>query len=289
MPSPAAPGPDASRGRLEVLAAGVLWSFAGVFIKSIAAPPAVIALTRSFCAALVFAPFVRRLPSPRPAVLLASVLLYTGVVGLFVWSTKVTSAANAIILQYTAPAFVFGLEWLLLGGRPPRRDLLTLAGGMTGIAVIYLGSEAGDLLGISLALLSGLLFAAWMVLVRWARELDPVALTCANNLGAAILLLGPALLTASAWPTPPQILALAVMGAVQLGLPYLLFARGVKHVTSQEASLIVLVEPVLNPVWVALVVGEVPSRATLAGGVIILAALVARYAWPVGRPRGAAS
>ena len=272
-----------ARGRLEVLAAGLRWSLGGVVIKSIAAPAAVIAATRSLFAALVFFPFVRRRPAASVAVTLASTLAYTGVVGLFVWSTKMTTAANAIILQYTAPAWVFLIAWLSRGERPERRDLVTLAGGLIGITVIYLGSAAGDLPGISLAVLSGILFAAWMVLTHSARDLDPAAMTFVNNLGAVALLLPIALLGGGGWPTPMQALALAVMGTVQLGIPYLLFSRGVRSLRSQEASLIVLVEPVLNPLWVALVAGERPAPATFAGGVIILLTLALRYVVPLVR------
>jgi len=77
---------------------------------------------------------------------------------------------------------------------------------------------------------------------------------------------------------------LAVMGAVQLGLPYFLFSQGLKTIPLQEASLIALIEPVLNPLWVALVVGEIPSAATLSGGGIILVGLGVRYLWPMLSP-----
>ena len=277
----------AVRRRLEVLAAGILWSLGGVFIKSIAAPAPVIAATRSFFAALVFAPFVRRLPSPSLAAVAGSVVTYTGVVGLLVWSTKVTTAANAIILQYTAPAFVFLIE-ALRGARPSRRDLMTLAGGMAGVAVIYLGSEPGDLLGISTAIASGVFFAAWMVIAGAARGVDPLSLTVANNLGAAAILTPFALASHVGTPRPGPLLALALMGLLQLGLPYVLFTRSLGRISSSEASLLALAEPVANPVWVALFVGEVPSRATIAGGAVILATLALRYLWPMAPARAGA-
>lgn len=265
------------RGRLLLLFAGILWSLGGVFVKSIEAPAPVISTLRGLFAALVLLPLVRRRPSGDLRVMLSSIVLYTGVVGLFVWSTKLTSAANAIILQYTAPAFVFLIQLALLRRSPPPAERFTLAGGMVGIAIIYAGTSAGDFLGVSLAVLSGFLFAAWIVVLGNASDVDPVAMTVANNLGAAILLAPFALASGAALPPPSQLGALAVMGALQLGVPYLLFMRGVRAVGPQEASLIVLVEPVLNPIWVRLVVGETPAPTTLIGGAIVVLTLVVRY------------
>lgn len=280
------PASEATRGRLLALGAGLLWSMGGVFIKSIALPAPVIAALRSLFAGLAFLPFVRRAPARSPWVVAASVICYTVVVGLFVVSTKLTTAANAIILQYTAPAWVFLLEVVFRGARPDRRNTLTLLGGMAGITIIWFGSEPGDLLGISLALLSGVFFAAWMVLAAAVPDMDPVATTAVNNLGSAALLAPVAWSSAQGLPSTSALAVIAVMATFQLGIPYLLFSRAVKRISSQEASLIVLVEPVMNPVWVALFVGEVPSRATLLGGGVILAALALRYLWPARRPRG---
>ena len=135
--------------------------------------------------------------------------------------------------------------------------------------------------GVGVALLSGLFFAIYMTNLRFVRTTDARGLTLVNNLACAAALfpwvvfqLG---LTAGAAAT------LLVMGVVQLGVPYYLFSRGLEEISLQEASLIVLIEPVLNPIWVAVVFGEIPSRATLIGGGIVLLSLGARYAWPLAR------
>ena len=133
--------------------------------------------------------------------------------------------------------------------------------------------------GVSLALVSGLLFAGYMVNLQRAKDIDPVYLTWINNLVCALLLFW--FVQAQLALTANQVMILAVMGAVQLGAPYYLFSKGLQTVSLPEASLIALIEPVLNPLWVALIVGELPSTATVWGGALILFGLGVRYVWPL--------
>jgi drug/metabolite transporter (DMT)-like permease len=147
---------------------------------------------------------------------------------------------------------------------------------MTGIALLILSTAGGgDWRGLALGLASGAFFGGFILWMRRLRYADPIAITCLNNLGVALLFL----------PVLPHVAAvegralawLALMGAVQIALPYVLFSRGLSRVKGTEASLLTLVEPVLNPVWVALVIGELPSAATVAGGGLIVMALAMRY------------
>lgn len=209
--------------------------------------------------------------------LLVSVASYTAAISCFVLANKLTTASNAIVLQYTAPVFVFVFTRLVLGEPILRANLATLVSGMGGVAVIFLGSAGKpDAPGVAVALASGFLFAIYMVNLRFLRAMDPVNLTFVNNLVCALALLP--LVGSQLGVTGGQLLTLAVMGAVQLGVPYFLFSKGLESIAVQEASLIVLIEPVLNPVWVALVVGEIPAPSTLLGGGIILLGLAFRYA-----------
>lgn len=142
--------------------------------------------------------------------------------------------------------------------------------------------------GVLLALLSGLLFAAYMINLRRTTNVSPIYLTWINNAVCALLLL--LVVKSQLGLTWDQLGILAVMGAVQLGLPYFLFSKGLQTVSLQEASLIALIEPVLNPIWVAVTIGEIPSTATLTGGGMILMGLSVRYIWPLltGRVEAAA-
>lgn len=271
-----------SRGRLLILLAAVLWSFAGVFIKSLELHPLVITFYRSFFASLFFFLFVTRSGWEVSVPLLVSVTSYTAAISFFVWANKLTTAANAIILQYTAPIFVFLFVRLFFREPIAKSNLLTLFFGMVGIVIIFAGSWAEqDLQGVTVAAFSGFLFSIYMVNLRFLKGFNPFVLTFANNLVCSLALLP--LAASQLALSVDQILALAVMGVVQLGIPYYLFSKGLQSISVQEASLIVLIEPVLNPVWVALVVGEVPSAHTLAGGGVILFSLVLRYLWPLDR------
>ena len=271
---------EIKRGRLLILAAAVLWSLAGVFIKFLDLHAMTIVFYRSLFASLVFAPFVRRSQlQVRPATVV-SALSYTAAISAFVAANKMTTAANAIVLQYTAPVFVFLFTRLFWGEKISRRNGCALVIAMLGVGVIA-GDSAGEreMAGVMLALLSGVLLAVFMINLRRTRDVAPVYLTWVNN-GVCALLLLPVVESRLALSLD-QALILAVMGGVQLGLPYFLFSQGLRTVSLQEASLIALMEPVLNPLWVAWIVGEVPSVATLTGGALIVLGLGGRYFWPL--------
>jgi drug/metabolite transporter, DME family len=262
--------------RLFLLLAAVLWSLAGIFIKFLSLPPLTIVFYRSLFASLFFAFFAGRSTSFPRVPLLISMLSYAAAISAFVSANKITTAANAIALQYTAPMFVFILVRVLFQETIGNVNWFCLIFGMVGVGIIF-GGSAGqpEAVGVSIALLSGLLFAIYMVTLRYLREINPGTLTFLNNLACCLLLL-PFVRSELSLPFSEGWIV-AVMGVVQLGIPYWLFSKGVEKIRLQEASLIVLVEPVLNPIWVALAVGEVPSPATLAGGGLIVAGLLFRY------------
>ena len=267
-----------NQGRIFILLAGLLWSLAGIFIKSLELPAVVIVFYRSLFASLFFLFFLRKRRWEASFHLLISVTSYTAAISFFVFSNKLTTAANAIVLQYTAPIFVFLFIRLLFREPISKGNLVTLLLSMLGVAIIFTGSSGGqDLWGVSVAVLSGFLFAIYMMNLRFLAGFDPLVLTFINNLVCSIALLP--LMVPHSTPFGGQLLALAVMGVVQLGVPYFLFSKGLERLALQEASLIVLIEPVLNPIWVAWGVGEVPSTPTLIGGSVILFSLVLRYTW----------
>jgi drug/metabolite transporter (DMT)-like permease len=264
------------RARLCLLFAAVLWSLAGIFIKFLSLPPLTIVFYRSLFASLFFAFFVRRsIAVPRVA-LLVSALAYTAAISAFVSANKLTTAANAIALQYTAPMFVFMIVHFLFGEKITGASWISLVLGMLGIAVICAGSAGQpDAAGVMIALLSGLLFSIYMVSLRFLKEFNPGTLTFLNNLVCCLILLP--LVGSELSLSLKEGWIVAVMGVVQLGIPYWLFSKGLEQISVQEASLIVLIEPVLNPLWVALIVGELPSGATLVGGLCIVGSLAFRY------------
>ena len=274
------PDSNIARGRLLIVSAALLWSLAGVFIKFLDVPPLTIVFYRSFFACLIFTSFVRRADWRISGPVGLSVLTYSAAISAFVSANKLTTAANAIVLQYTAPIFVFLFSRIVLREKVTKLNGLALSAGMLGVAVISLDSAGEpEMAGVLLALLSGLLFAAYMINLRRTYNVSPIYLTWINNAVCALLLL--LVVKSQLVLTWNQLGILAVMGAVQLGLPYFLFSKGLQSVSLQEASLIALIEPVLNPIWVAVTVGEIPSTATLTGGGMILMGLGVRYIWPL--------
>ena len=268
------------RGRLLILAAAILWSLAGVFIKFLDIHPLAIVFYRSLFAALVFTPFLKRYDFRCNGTILVSVLSYTAAISAFVSANKLTSAANAIVLQYTAPIFVFLFSWLVMREKIAKGNIFALVVAMIGIGVISFDSAGEpEMTGVVLALLSGILFAGYMINLQRTKGISPVYLTWVNNLVCTFLVYW--FVQARLDLTAAQSMTLAVMGAVQLGAPYYLFSKGLQTVALPEASLIALIEPVLNPLWVALIVGELPSMATVWGGAMILLGLGVRYIWPL--------
>jgi drug/metabolite transporter (DMT)-like permease len=271
---------DVERGRLLIFSAAVLWSLAGVFIKFLDLHPLTIVFYRSLFASLVFAPFLRRQDWRFNGPVLLSVLSYTAAISAFVSANKLTTAANAIVLQYTAPIFVFLFSRLVLGEKISPLNGVALAAGMLGVGIISFDSAGQpEMAGVLLALLSGILFAVFMTNLPRTKDINPVYLTWINNLVCALALFW--IVKSRLALSAAELALLAVMGAVQLGMPYFLFSKGLRTVSLQEAALIALIEPVLNPLWVALAVAEIPSAATLAGGGMILLGLAARYVWPM--------
>ncbi len=260
----------------------MLWSLAGVFIKFLDLHPFTIVFYRSLFASLVFIPFLRRSDFCLNVPILISVVTYTAAISAFVSANKLTTAANAIVLQYTAPVFVFLFSRLVLGEAIARMNGVALILSMTGVGIISFDSAGQpEMTGVLVALLSGVFFAVYMVNLRKTQEISPIYLNWLNNMVCALLLLP--LVKSQLGLSIEQGWVLAVMGALQLGLPYFFFSKGLQSLSVQEASLIALIEPVLNPLWVALTVGETPSAATLGGGGMILVGLAARYLWPISK------
>jgi drug/metabolite transporter, DME family len=276
------------RGRLLIIAAAVLWSTSGFFAKApifadwpIAGRGMMLAGWRSAFAALVLIFFIRQIRwSWR---LLPMVAAFAAMNWTYLNALVLCEPTLAIWLQYSAPAWVFLISWLVFGEYPLPRDwiLLILAG--AGVSVILWaewggGSPAGVRYGIA----SGLCFALVMLMLRWNRDFDATWLVLLNNAATALLFL-PTIIHSQAWPAGQQWFFLAGFGAIQFALPYFLFARGVREVSSHEASGLVLLEPILVPLWVFIAWRhaaeyQYPAWSTVVGAGLILSGLMLRYA-----------
>ncbi len=270
------------RARMLLVAASLLWSVAGAIVKSpllssipLEACGPILACFRAMFAGLVLMPFARGIRwnwGLLPAIATFALMNATYVTGM----TR-TSAAAAIFLQYTSTGWAALMSVLLLKERFDRTTILPLCGAFCGIYWIVAGdSESGEFIGNLLALVSGVFYAGVLVSLRALRNEDSTWLTAVIHLGAGILIAPWAL---SGWLdlSLAQWLAIAALGALQMGVPYLLFAKGVRVVGTTEAALITVLEPILNPVWVWLVWGQPLDRNLWVGGSLILGTLLAKY------------
>ncbi len=282
---------DTTRGAFLVALAALLWSSSGLFIKVLPLGALQIACARSLVAALTIAAVVRLRggrPFPRPdALSLACAASYAGVLILFVSATKLTTAANAIFLQFSAPIYLVFLEPRLTGRALRGRDLAAVglcvaAMGLFFVGRLGLGSLVGNLLGVA----SGLCLALFSLTLKLQRDrrpgVDPISAILLGNLLVAVLC-APAALRGF-HPTLPQAGSLLYLGIFQIGLAYLLFNAGMRHLTATAAVVTGTLEAVLNPVWVFLGMGERPSPWALLGGLLILGTIGWYTLFPRAQP-----
>ena len=259
-----------------LLIAAVCWSLGGVLIKSVPWPPLAVASGRGLIAAVFLSLFRGRgLRFTWTGVQLGGALAYALTTVSFVMATKLTTAANAILIQYTAPVFVALFGSWFLGERTTRADWVTIAAVFTGMGLfLYDGLNFSGLTGILVAMFSGVSFAATVLLLRKQKADSPLESIILGNV-LAFFIGAPALWGAPAMPAAGWT-ALAVLGTVQLGISYILYASAIRHVTALEAVLIPVIEPILNPLWVMLVLGERPTLVALAGGAIVVGSITWR-------------
>ncbi|MDR2746532.1 MAG: DMT family transporter [Treponema sp.] len=273
-------------GQGAILCCAILWSTSGLFIKLLNWHPLLIAGGRSAIAAL-FLFTIRRVrlrigavppPSSRFPVILAGSLAYAATMISFVWANKLTTSANAILLQYTAPVWAALLGWRLIGEKPRWFHWAALALVLGGLCVFFRedlrgGAFGRTALGDLVALASGLFFGAHSVFLRMQRRGNPVD----SMLGAHLICAAAAIPFFFIFPpgfNSTSLGAMGFMGLIQIGLASQLFAFGIRRVQAMQALLIAMIEPVLNPLWVFAFTGERPSPAAFAGGLVIILAVL---------------
>lgn len=276
--------------RLYAVAATVLFSTGGAAIKTAAFTGMQVSAIRAGIAALALLLLVRgRMRWSWPAWGVGAV--YATTLTLFVNATKLTTAANAIFLQSTAPLYIVMLGPFLLRERLRTRDLVYMAAVGSGVALCFVARPAATAtapdpaLGNLLAVVCSVSWAFTLMLLRWAeRDRAGIGLSAviAGNILACVVGLP------FIWPLPDapgvEWATLAYLGVIQIALAYVFLTRAMAHLPALEVSLILLLEPVLNPMWTWLVRGEDPGAWVLVGGVIIVAATAVKAMYDT-RPR----
>ena len=261
---------------LQMLACAALWSIAGIFIKLIPWSSFAIASLRSLVAGLVVLAYMRfkglRLVVTRetvvPALFMAALFMS------FVTANKLTTAANAIALQYTAPLFLMLFSALLLHERLRRVDVVTAGVTFGGVVLFFLDQLGpGKLAGNLVAILSGVFFGLMYLFLGRMHDADKrmsyvfLGQTFTFLVGLPFLLLDPPTFTLH------SVGCLLVLGVFQLGIPYVLVAVSAEHCPPIAQSLLSALEPLLNPVWVLLFAGEQPGPMALVGGAVVITAV----------------
>jgi drug/metabolite transporter (DMT)-like permease len=253
----------------------LLWSLAGLFIKLVDWNPFAIAFGRSAIAALFILAWIRRPRFTFSAAQVCAALAYSSTMLLFIYANKATTSANAILLQYGEPIYVAIIGSFLLKEKPKAEHLVAFAFVALGMGLFFAGGiGGGSALGNIAAATAGLTFALYAIFMRKQKDGSPLESALLAHLFTAAVSLAACLFL----PTPridaKSLAAIAGLGILQIGLASVLFAVGIKRVTALDSSLIGVLEPVFNPVWVFMATGEAPGASALAGGGIIIAAVV---------------
>ena len=261
-------------GTACVLAASLCFSTGGLLMKLIPWNPLAINGARNAIAAIVIGLYILATHHKlkfNPTVLVGAVSM-AGVTTLYAIANKLTTAGNTIILQYTAPIWIVILMFLFFGQKPDKTALISILIVFAGILCFFFeGLSTGKWLGDLLALLSGIFYAGVFMLNSFEKG-DALSSVFFGQLACGIFL-SPLVLRESVF-TAPVLLAVFVLGAVQVGLAYIFFTTGTKYTDPVTASIINALEPILNPILVAVFYGEMLGRLSLVGAVIVLAGIL---------------
>jgi drug/metabolite transporter (DMT)-like permease len=265
----------------------LLWSLAGLFIKLIDWHPFAIAFGRSAIAALFLFAWIRKPRFTFSFAQIGAALAYSATMLLFIYANKATTSANAILLQYGEPIYVAIIGSFLLKERPKVEHIVAFAFVALGMGLFFAGGlGGGTALGNVAAVTAGLTFALYAIFMRKQKDGSPIeSALIAHVFTAAVAFVGCLFLPAPRIDAK-SLAAIAGLGILQIGLASVLFAVGIKRITALDSSLIGVLEPVFNPVWVFLATSEAPSPNALAGGVIIIAAVVGSTLFSMRRGEG---
>ncbi len=266
---------------LQVFVSAMMWSTAGILIKLIPWNAFIIAAGRSAFAGGVAALYMwaRKMPFVLSRRTLGAGLALGVTMALFIAANKLTTAANAVVLQFTSPVFILIISSVLFKQRFRWADIAAVLVTLGGISLFFLDKlDAGNLFGNILGVITGVTFACYYISLGKSEENERLsAIIIADCITVAIGI--PAMFTA--WPegSALPLIYIVILGVFQLGIPYVLLARGAQHCPPLMCSLIGAAEPLLNPVWVFLGSGEMPGVYALFGGAVVIVTITAWSVW----------
>lgn len=278
-------------GVLALALCGIGWSSAGIFMKYINASSFTIAGLRSLVAFFMLLILTRKLPKvvirsgedgkgkidkKQTLNLWIAAVSYSATMILFCMANKMTYAANAVLLQYTEPIYIVMLSPILLGEKNSNIDYLCVVGVLGGMVLFFADSLFGNsgamtstiFWGNIIAIISGVTFALTTMFLRRVQG-DATKTSFMLSQIITFIFCIPFIIK-NGWLDTKSIIFLILLGAIQMGLPNYLFAIGIGKVRALSAVLIEMIEPLMNPIWVALFYKEIPSWTCVLGGMIIL-------------------
>jgi drug/metabolite transporter (DMT)-like permease len=263
-----------SRGHSVILLiiTAIMWSTGGVLIKLIKWHPIAIAGARSAIAAIVMVVHTKKPKFTWSLAQILGAIAYALTVIFLVSATKLTTSANAIMLQYTAPIYVAIFGSWFLDEKTKWYDWITIILVIGGMVLFFIDEiTPGGLLGNILGVLSGITFGLLTVFMRKQKDGSPVETALLGNILTAII--GLPFIIINPLPDSGSWGILLILGIFQIGIPYILYSHAIKHVTALEGILIPIIEPILNPIWVFLFNGEKPGTFALIGSIIVIFAV----------------
>ena len=264
-----------SKAIMLLICTAILWSKGGFLIKYIQWHPVAIAGGRSILAALIMWAYVKKPKFTWSSIQIMGAVAYALTVILFVIANKLTTAANSILLLYTGPIYVALLSFWFLKEKITTIDWITILTVIGGMALFFMEKLSHDgLLGNVIAILAGISFAWLALCLRKQKDESPLESLILGNILTGII--GLPFIIDSGIPSQQSMIALIVLGVFQLGIPYILYSKAIKHVSALDAVLIPVLEPILNPIWVFLLLGESIGILPMFGGAIIIIAITIR-------------
>lgn len=259
---------------IYIVITSVLWSIGGLFIKLVDWNPMAIAGARSGIGAVVMLIYLKQPIKFHGKFKLLGACSYAVLLILFVTANKLTSSANAILLQFTAPIWVALFSGWFLKEKTQKSDWITIIIVMFGMLLFFIGDLGnGNTIGNFVAVLSGIAMAGMVIFLKLQNEGSPVEMTLIGNI--IVFVIGFPFFFKSV-PGLNSILGLLILGVFQLGISYILYTISIKYISAVEAILIPIIEPLLNPIWVFIFTGESPGSYAIIGGTIVIVTIISR-------------
>ena len=266
---------SATSANIILIIAALMWSVGGLFIKLVDLSPVAITGTRSIAAALVFLIYLKKPRLYWNRYFIIGVISYAAMMLLYVFSIRLTTAANAIFLEFTAPIYVVILGYYILNERITIFDILSMFVIFSGMTLFFIDELSFyGFWGNIMAAVAGVCLGVVTIMIRKEKESAFQIVLMGNILTALVCI--PFMFAGLQETASTDWFIIFVLGIVQLGIPYILYTKALRQVQALDAILVSMIEPILNPFWVYIFVGEKMGEWALVGGVLVLSGSIGR-------------